>query len=146
MRIILGLLAVLTAFPAFAQTAPPPAAPPTASPPAGAPQGNIEERARRQLSTPSERDRQDSLMTGDTDILLLRRTPLFTLTASGDVTYTSNAALSPTDVRADGIGQASLRSISSPARHSSACGISTRPHSITTPFRERLARAPVSAG
>ncbi|WP_421839026.1 hypothetical protein [Novosphingobium sp.] len=103
MRIILGLLAVLTAFPAFAQTAPPPAAPPT-----GAPQGNIEERARRQLSTPSERDRQDSLMTGDTDILLLRRTPLFTLTASGDVTYTSNAALSPTDVRADGIGQASL--------------------------------------
>jgi len=101
MRIIPGLIAALVAVPALAQTAPP-------GPPASAPQGNIEERARRQLGVPGERERQDALMTGDTDILLLRRTPLFTLTASGEVSYTSNAALSPTDAREDGIGEASV--------------------------------------
>ena len=92
----LATLAVLLApAVAFAQVGPP------ARPPAG----NIDERVRQQIATPSERDREDALMTGDTDLLLLRQTPLFTLHGGLTVSPTSNAFLSPTARRSDNIFQ-----------------------------------------
>jgi hypothetical protein len=84
-------LLIATATPALAQPAPPP--------------GNIDERVRQQVRTPTEREQQDALMTGDTDILLLRRTKMFTLSGGLDVTGTSNAYLSPVDLRADSFAQ-----------------------------------------
>lgn len=82
MRTFLFIALASVCAPAFAQGAPPP--------------GNIDERVRQQFQQLSDRDRADALMTGDTDILLLQRTRLFSLTASSELSYTSNAALAPT--------------------------------------------------
>lgn len=91
MRYALMPIALFAGAPAFAQIAPPP--------------GNVEQRSREQLRTPDERARTDALMTGDSDIILLRRTPLFTLTGAAEISYTSNAALSPANARADELSQ-----------------------------------------
>lgn len=105
--ILLLCIAMGLAAPAVAQTtAPPPPAP--AAPQTTPPPGNIDERVRQQVRARTDRERADTLMTGDTDIILLRRTPLFTLTAAVDTTGTSNAALSPTDERPDGFTQAQV--------------------------------------
>lgn len=97
--------ALCVAVPVAAQTPPPPAA---AGPQSAPPVGNIDERVRQQVRALNDRERADALMTGDTDIILLRRTQLFTLSGSVDTTGTSNAALSPTSVRADGFVQAQV--------------------------------------
>lgn len=94
MRIHYALLLIAVATPVLAQPAPPP--------------GNIDERVRQQVRPASERERQDALMTGDTDIILLQRTKLFTLTGSLDVTGTSNAALAPTGELSDTFGQGQI--------------------------------------
>lgn len=94
-RIVCAFLPALAiAAPAHAQTAPPP--------------GNIDNRVREQVRTPTERDRQEALMTGDTDILLLRRPQLFSLTGSVDLTGTSNAFLAPVDERPDSFAQGQI--------------------------------------
>lgn len=67
--------------------------------------GNIDDRVRQQVHLPDEAERTAALMTGDTDIILLRHTPLFTAHATLDVTETSNAALSPDSRTADTIAQ-----------------------------------------
>ncbi|MFT4027298.1 MAG: hypothetical protein QM676_10920 [Novosphingobium sp.] len=85
-----SLAAFLSAGPALAQT------PPT---------GNIDERVRQQVSPPGEREQEDALMTGDSDLILLRRTKLFNLHGSLDVNGTSNAYLAPTNAVADGFAQ-----------------------------------------
>lgn len=82
---------VAAATPALAQSVPPP--------------GNVDERARQQIRPLTDREREDALITGDTDLLLLRRTRLFTLNASLDVTGTSNAGLSPVGGRSDSFAQ-----------------------------------------
>lgn len=93
-RIVPVALAMLAAMPALAQ-----------------PPGNIDDRFRIQSQPTTQRERETALMTGDTDLILLRRTPLFTLTGSGNVSATSNAFLAPTDGQSDLVfqGQASLR-------------------------------------
>ena len=78
-----------------------------AAPPA-APGNNIDDRLRQQLRPPSERERTEALMTGDSDIILTRRTKLFTVNAALDFTVTSNAFLAPTSPVSDGLGQAQL--------------------------------------
>lgn len=85
---------LFAASPAFAQPAPP--------------QGNIEERVRQQVRLPTENERKEALITGDTDVLLLRRTQLFNLTGSLDITGTSNAALSADNVRPDSFIQGQI--------------------------------------
>lgn len=87
-------LAALAAVPAFAQAP-----------------GNIDDRFRIQSPPRTERERDEALVTGDTDLILLRRARLFTLTGSATVSATSNAFLAPTDSRSDLVfqGQASLR-------------------------------------
>jgi len=87
------VLALASAIPAAAQTAP---------------SGNIEERVRRQVTPPSERERVDALMTGDTDLLLLQKTKLFNLHASADFTTTSNAFLSPSNAVPDSFAQSQI--------------------------------------
>lgn len=69
------------------------------------PTGNLEERSRQQIRVPAEAGREDALMTGDTDILLLRRTRLFNIHGSADVSWTSNAYLSPGARISDGFTQ-----------------------------------------
>lgn len=93
-RLACAALALLAAGPALAQ-----------------PPGNIDDRFRIQSQPATQRERDEALMTGDTDLILLRRTPLFTLTGSAIVSATSNAFLAPTGSRSDLIfqGQASLR-------------------------------------
>lgn len=106
MRLLIALAMLATAVPVAAQTAPPAnPAPSQAAPPADR---NIDARVRDQLRQPSERERVDALMTGDTDIILLRPSQLFTLTANVDITGTSNAALSPVNVRSDSFVQAQV--------------------------------------
>jgi hypothetical protein len=72
------------------------------------PAGNIDERVRQQLRLPTEREQTDALMSGDSDLVLLRRTQLFNAHASLDLTHTSNAYLAPDDRIADQFGQAQL--------------------------------------
>jgi hypothetical protein len=93
-RLALALAVLLAPVPALAQVAPPP--------------GNIDERIRQQLPPPTERERTDALMTGDTDILLLRKTQLFTLSGGFEISQTSNAYLSPIDARADTFAQGQI--------------------------------------
>lgn len=93
-RAATAALAVLAAGPALAQ-----------------PPGNIDDRFRIQSQPATQRERDEALMTGDTDLILLRRSRLFTLTGSAIVSATSNAFLAPTDSQSDLTfqGQASLR-------------------------------------
>ena len=90
-----SLLTFTICTPALCQTAVPPA-------------GNIDDRVRQQVRPTTERDRQEALMTGDTDIILLRRTKLFSVTGSLDVTHTSNAFLSPLDISSDDFAQGQI--------------------------------------
>ena len=82
--------------PAVAQAAPAP------------PAGNIEERSRQQIRPQTDREREDALMTGDSDIVLLRKTQLFNLHASVDMSMTDNAFLSQHGRKADGFAQAQV--------------------------------------
>lgn len=74
--------------------------------PALAQQTNIDDRFRRQTQEMTERERATALMTGDTDLILMRRTPLLTATGSFGASVTSNAFLSPDNVRSDAVFQA----------------------------------------
>jgi hypothetical protein len=85
-----------TATPAFGQT------PPTA------PANNIDDRVRQQVRTPTEAEREEAMLTGDTDIVLTRRTRLFSINGSVDLSTTSNAFLAPTDRKPDSFAQAQL--------------------------------------
>lgn len=72
------------------------------------PQGNLDERVRQQLRLPSERERAEALMSGDSDLVLLRRTQLFNVHGSLDFSTTSNAYLAPEDGISDQFGQAQV--------------------------------------
>ncbi len=67
--------------------------------------GNIDERVRQQLRVPGEREQAEALMTGDADLLLLRRTQLFNAHGSLDLNTTSNAYLAPSDKVSDQYAQ-----------------------------------------
>lgn len=69
------------------------------------PAGNIEERSRQQIRVPEAPDGDDALVTGDSDIILLRKTRLFNLHASASINVTDNAYLSPGPRIRDGFGQ-----------------------------------------
>lgn len=90
------LFAVLSslalALPAYAQAVPP--------------GNNIDDRLRQQVRVPTQSEREEAILTGDTDIVLTRRTRLFTVSGSVDLTETSNAFLAPTSRVADTYGQA----------------------------------------
>ena len=70
-----------------------------------APGSNIDDRFRLQTLPRPEAERSEAIMTGDADIVLLRRTRLFTLHGSATANYSSNAALSPTTRNADAFFQ-----------------------------------------
>lgn len=91
-----AVVALLLAFaaPAFAQVPP------------AAPANNIDDRVRQQARILTDREREEAMLTGDTDIVLTRRTRLFSVTGSVDVSGTSNAFLSPTARVSDAFGQA----------------------------------------
>lgn len=73
---------------ALAQTAPPP--------------GAVDDRFRTQTSVVSpEKTAEEALLSGDGDLLLLRRTQHFSLHGSFSDSYTSNAFLSPMDPKSD---------------------------------------------
>jgi len=76
-----------------------------------APGNNVADRFRQQNAPATEEARTQAILTGDTDLVLLRRTPLFTLSATLGASPTSNAFLSPAGERADVVlqGQAGLR-------------------------------------
>lgn len=95
-RLVLLFAAIVAAVPAFAQT------PPTA------PANNIDDRVRQQARILTEREREEAMLTGDTDIVLTRRTRLFSVNGSIDVSGTSNAFLSPTGRVSDAFGQANV--------------------------------------
>jgi hypothetical protein len=77
------------------------------TPPATAPRNNIDERVRQQVR-PTDREREEIMLTGDTDIVLTRRTRLFTVNGSIGVSGTSNAFLAPTDRLSDDFGQTQI--------------------------------------
>lgn len=70
------------------------------------PAGNVADRFRQQTAPLSERERTEAILTGDTDLVLLRRTPLFSLNGTVSASPTSNAFLSPDQERSDIILQA----------------------------------------
>ena len=70
------------------------------------PGNNVADRFRQQTTPPTERERTEAILTGDTDLVLLRRTPLFSLTGSLAASPTSNAFLSTDQARSDVILQA----------------------------------------
>lgn len=72
------------------------------------PPGNIDERVRQQLRLPDERDRVEALMTGDADLVLLRRTQLFNAHGGLDVSTTTNAYLAPSAGKSDQFLQAQM--------------------------------------
>jgi hypothetical protein len=76
-----------------------------------APGNNVADRFRQQTAPATEEERTEAILTGDTDLVLLRRTPLFTLSATLGASPTSNAFLSPAGERSDVVlqGQAGLR-------------------------------------
>jgi hypothetical protein len=94
-RLTAAAFLAAAAWPGMVQAATPPA-------------GNIEERSRQQIRPQTDRDREDALMTGDSDIVLLRRTQLFNLHASVDMSVTDNAYLSPFHRKSDGFVQAQV--------------------------------------
>jgi hypothetical protein len=72
------------------------------------PAGNIDDRVRQQLRAPTDRERTDALMTGDADLILLRRTQLFSAHGSVDMSTTTNAYLAPSDGISDLFTQGQL--------------------------------------
>jgi hypothetical protein len=92
-RTAFATLALFTTTLATAQTAPP---------------SNVDDRFRAQVQPVTEADRQNALLTGDTDIILLRKTKLFTLSGGITGNYSSNAALSPDTPKADASLQAQV--------------------------------------
>jgi hypothetical protein len=88
------LLSLLLAAPVQAQEAP------------GTVPGNaIEERSRQQVRLPGDEEREEAILSGETDIVLTRRTRLFNLHGNLDAAYTDNAFLSPAERRKDGYAQ-----------------------------------------
>lgn len=73
-----------------------------------APANNIDERVRSQMRVLTDKDREEAMLTGDTDIVLTRRTRLFTLSGSLDFSGTTNAYLSPVSPVNDAFGQAQI--------------------------------------
>lgn len=73
-----------------------------------APGNNVDERLRQQNRVMSDREREEAILTGDTDIVLLRRTQLFSLHGSFDAAATSNAFLAPAGRVSDGYAQAQV--------------------------------------
>lgn len=73
---------------------------------AAPPAGNLDDRVREQIRPPSEADREDAMLTGDTDLVLLRRTRLFSVTGGLSATGTDNAFLAPTGRKWDALFQA----------------------------------------
>ena len=67
---------------------------------------NIAERFRRQNAPATQQERTEAILTGDTDLVLLRRTPLFTLFGTANLSPTSNALLSAVGERSDIVLQA----------------------------------------
>lgn len=72
------------------------------------PAGNLEERVRQQVRLPEERERMEALMTGDADLVLLRRTQLFNAHGSFDLSTTNNAYLAPESGASDLFAQAQV--------------------------------------
>ena len=69
---------------------------------------NIDNRFRAQSLFLNDADAQNALLTGNNDILLLRRTKLLTFTAQVGASETNNAALTPIDAEYDKIGNGQL--------------------------------------
>lgn len=69
---------------------------------------NIDDRLRQQVLPPGEAERTEAMMTGDTDLVLLRTTPLFTAHADISASHTSNAFLSPDSRVSDTLFQGSV--------------------------------------
>ncbi len=89
-----GLLAVAAAMlsvEARAQTALPPAP------------SNINDRVRIQLPDLTKADRENALLTGDTDIVLLRKSKLFSVYGGVGINFTDNAALAETGLQGDSL-------------------------------------------
>ena len=91
--VVLGSALVLAA-PALAQQQPP--------------ANVLEERTRQQVRLPSEAEREEALLSGETDIVLTRRARLFTLHGDAEMVATDNAFLSGTDAVGDLFVQAQL--------------------------------------
>lgn len=89
--IFVSLALVLTASSAFAQTP-----------------SNIDDRFRTQLRNISEADRQNALLSGTNDIVLLRKSKLWTLSGGLSATQSDNAGLSQIDTESDTIGNAQI--------------------------------------
>lgn len=66
-----------------------------------APGGAIEDRTRQQVRLPTEEEREEALLTGDADIVLTRRTRLFTLHGNVETVLTDNAYLAGVEPTAD---------------------------------------------
>lgn len=90
---LIAAAALVAASTASAQTAPPP--------------GNLDDRVREQIRPLTERDRTEAMLTGDTDLVLLRQTKLFALRGGVNLSLTDNALLSPTNRSTDLTVQAS---------------------------------------
>jgi hypothetical protein len=90
--LIIASLAALTAQSATAQTLP-------------RQPSNIDQRFRIQAPPVTEADKQNALLTGDTDIVLMQKAKLFTMHGSFNTNYSDNAALSTTDTQSDYSGQ-----------------------------------------
>ena len=86
-KLILGAVAaVMSPAIAYAQTGP---------------TNNIDDRLRSQLQPTTEVAQAEAMSTGDTDIFLLRKTPLFTVHGSFTASPTTNAFLAPKDEKGD---------------------------------------------
>lgn len=70
------------------------------------PGSNVADRFRQQSGPATQEERTEAILTGDTDLVLLRRTPLFTLFGTANLSPTSNAFLSTTGERSDIVLQA----------------------------------------
>jgi hypothetical protein len=72
------------------------------------PGGAIEDRTRQQVRLPTEEEREEALLTGDTDIVLTRRTRLFTVHGDVETVLTNNAYLVETAPVTDSYAQAQV--------------------------------------
>lgn len=73
-----------------------------------APANAIEDRTRQQVRLPSQEEREEALLTGDTDIVLTRPTRLFTLHGTVQMVLTDNAFLTEASPVTDGYVQAQV--------------------------------------
>jgi hypothetical protein len=69
---------------------------------------NIDDRFRSQLRNISETERQNALLSGNNDIVLLRKAKLWTLSGAMSATQSDNAGLSPIDAESDTFGNAQV--------------------------------------